>query len=37
MQVTAHEIELPALDGRRATLTLPPLSFTVLLSAHAPA
>ncbi|WP_425144940.1 alpha-N-arabinofuranosidase [Deinococcus sp.] len=34
--VTAHEIALPALDGHRATLTLPPLSFTALLTRHAP-
>ncbi|ULH17187.1 alpha-N-arabinofuranosidase (plasmid) [Deinococcus sp. KNUC1210] len=32
--VTPHEIDLPALDGKRATLTLPPLSFTTLLSQH---
>ncbi|GGR18858.1 alpha-N-arabinofuranosidase [Deinococcus ruber] len=32
--VTTHEIDLPKLDGNRATLTLPPLSFTTLLSQH---
>ena len=32
--VTTQEIELPTLDGKRATLTLPPLSFTTLLSQH---
>ncbi|AZI44787.1 alpha-N-arabinofuranosidase (plasmid) [Deinococcus psychrotolerans] len=36
-EVTAHEIELPALEGPQTTLSLPPLSFTVLLSRHAPA
>ncbi|GAA4010781.1 alpha-N-arabinofuranosidase [Deinococcus rubellus] len=35
--VTAHEIALPTLDGKVATLVLPPLSFTTLLSSHAPA
>ena len=35
--VTAQEIELPGLDGKTATLTLPPLSFTTLISQHKPA
>ncbi|WP_237724639.1 alpha-N-arabinofuranosidase [Deinococcus alpinitundrae] len=35
--VTAHEIELPKLDGKVASLVLPPLSFTALISHHDPA
>ncbi|WP_407542275.1 alpha-N-arabinofuranosidase (plasmid) [Deinococcus radiomollis] len=35
--VTAHEIPLPRLDGRSMTLTVPPLSFTTLISHHMPA
>ena len=34
--VTAQEIALPPLEGNSVTLTLPPLSFTTLLSRHAP-
>lgn len=36
-RVTAQEIALPTLKGHSVTLTLPPLSFTALLSQHAPA
>ncbi|CAM4272564.1 alpha-N-arabinofuranosidase [Deinococcus marmoris] len=35
--VTTHEISVPPLDGRSATLALPPLSFTTLLTRHTPA
>ena len=35
--VTAYEIPLPRLDGRSMTLTVPPLSFTTLISHHMPA
>ncbi|GHF52631.1 alpha-N-arabinofuranosidase [Deinococcus metalli] len=34
--VTIHTIDVPKLDGGRVTLTLPPLSFTVLTSQHSP-
>ncbi len=35
--VTSRPIALPVLDGGKVTLLLPPLSFTVLTSRHAPA
>ena len=34
--VTARPLPLPVLDGGKLTLSLPPLSFTTLLSGHAP-